>query len=86
MLKALEDDPTVFEYDSLYDDMQEQKKRADPRLVKKDKSVCSKALRFNQTPFGPVIVWAYFFKVPVAINLSPGKRVEINFIYLYMNM
>ena len=40
MLKALEDDPTVFEYDSLYDDMQEQKKRADPRLVKKDKNVC----------------------------------------------
>lgn len=40
VLKALEDDPTVFEYDSLYDDMQEKKKRADPRLVKKDKSVC----------------------------------------------
>ena len=39
--KALEEDPTVFEYDSLYDDMVEQKKKADPRLKKKDTRVSS---------------------------------------------
>lgn len=35
----MKDDPNVFEYDSLYDDMQEQKKKLDPRLAKKDRSV-----------------------------------------------
>ena len=39
MAKALEEDPSVFEYDSLYDDMTDQKKRADPRLQKKDTKV-----------------------------------------------
>lgn len=39
MLKALEEDPNVFEYDSLYEEMQEKKKKSDPRLAKKDKTV-----------------------------------------------
>ena len=39
MVKALEEDPNVFEYDTLYDKIQDEKKKADPRLVKKDKSV-----------------------------------------------
>ena len=37
--KALEEDPSVFEYDSLYDDMTERKKHADPRLQKRDTKV-----------------------------------------------
>ena len=39
MAKALEEDPSIFEYDSLYDDMTDRKKRADPRLQKKDTKV-----------------------------------------------
>lgn len=37
--KALEEDPSIFEYDSLYDEMAERKKKADPRLQKKDTKV-----------------------------------------------
>lgn len=37
--KALVEDPNVFEYDSLYDDMVAQKRKADPRLQKKDTKV-----------------------------------------------
>lgn len=37
--KALEEDPSVFEYDSIYDQMQEKKRKSDPRLVTKDKNV-----------------------------------------------
>lgn len=32
----------MFEYDSIYDDMQEKKIRSDPRLAKKDRSVSLK--------------------------------------------
>lgn len=39
VLKALEEDANVFEYDSLYDEMQEKKKKQDPRLAKKDRTV-----------------------------------------------
>lgn len=39
MIQALEEDPDVFDYDGQYDKMQEQKKKADPRLIKKDRDV-----------------------------------------------
>ncbi|EDO32400.1 predicted protein, partial [Nematostella vectensis] len=35
--KALQQDPTVYEYDSIYDDMEEKTKHAAPVLVQKDK-------------------------------------------------
>ncbi len=38
--KALEEDPTIFDYDSHYDEMVEQRKKADPRLKKRDTKVC----------------------------------------------
>lgn len=38
-MKALAEDPSVFEYDNIYDDLQEKKKKADPRLQKKDTRV-----------------------------------------------
>ena len=38
-MKALEEDPSVFEYDNIYDDLQEKKKKMDPRLQKKDNRV-----------------------------------------------
>lgn len=46
MIKALEEDPEIFDYDGQYDMMQEQKRKADPRLVKKDRDVsCMPGLR-----------------------------------------
>ena len=39
-MKALAEDPSVFEYDNIYDDLQEKKKKSDPRLQKKDTKVC----------------------------------------------
>ena len=39
-MKALAEDPSVFEYDNIYDDLQEKKKKSDPRLQKKDTRVC----------------------------------------------
>ena len=39
VIKALEEDPDVFDYDGQYDKMQEQKRKSDPRLLKKDKNV-----------------------------------------------
>ena len=38
-MKALAEDPSVFEYDNIYDDLQEKKKKSDPRLQKKDNRV-----------------------------------------------
>lgn len=38
-MKALEEDPDVFDYDGQYDKMQEQKRKSDPRLLKRDRSV-----------------------------------------------
>lgn len=43
MTKALAEDPSIFEYDSLYDEMQEEKKKADPRLKKKDTKVSTRS-------------------------------------------
>ena len=40
VVKALAEDPSVFEYDNIYDDLQEKKKKSDPRLQKKDTRVC----------------------------------------------
>ena len=40
VVKALAEDPSVFEYDNIYDDLQEKKKKSDPRLQKKDNRVC----------------------------------------------
>ncbi len=37
--KALQEDPTIFDYDGHYDNMVEQRKKADPRLKKKDTKV-----------------------------------------------
>ena len=37
--KALDEDPNIFEYDTLYDDMVTQRKKLDPRLQKKDTKV-----------------------------------------------
>ena len=37
--KALVEDPNIFEYDTLYDDMVTQRKKLDPRLQKKDTKV-----------------------------------------------
>lgn len=37
-LKALEEDPTVFQYDEIYDDMQQKKEEKKP--VKEEKKVC----------------------------------------------
>ena len=39
VVKALAEDPSVFEYDNIYDDLQEKKKKSDPRLQKKDTRV-----------------------------------------------
>ena len=39
-MKALEEDPSVFEYDNIYDEMQE-KKKANQRQITKDRSVCT---------------------------------------------
>lgn len=39
MIKALEEDPNVFDYDGQYDKIQEQKRKSDPRLLKKDRDV-----------------------------------------------
>ena len=39
MVKALKEDPSVFEYDGIYDQMQEKKRKEDPRLATKDKNV-----------------------------------------------
>ena len=39
VVKALAEDPSVFEYDDIYDDLQEKKKKSDPRLQKKDTRV-----------------------------------------------
>ena len=39
-VKALEEDPSVFEYDSVYDKMQEKKKTAVQKLATKDRQVC----------------------------------------------
>lgn len=44
MVKALEEDPSVFEYDNIYDDLQEKKKKSDPRLQKKDTRVSTPQL------------------------------------------
>ena len=35
----MEEDPSVFEYDNIYDDLQDKKKKSDPRLQKKDTRV-----------------------------------------------
>ena len=48
VVKALAEDPSVFEYDNIYDDLQEKKKKSDPRLQKKDTRVCSYIV-FNMT-------------------------------------
>ena len=45
VVKALTEDPSVFEYDSLYDKMQEEKRKADPRLQKKDTKVVAATVR-----------------------------------------
>lgn len=39
VVKALAEDSSVFEYDSLYDKMQDDKRNSDPRLQKKDTKV-----------------------------------------------
>ena len=41
VVKALAEDPSVFEYDNIYDDLQEKKKKSDPRLQKIDTRVCA---------------------------------------------
>jgi len=38
-LQALKEDPSVFEYDAVYDQMQEKKIKSNPRLGNKDKNV-----------------------------------------------
>jgi len=38
--KALKEDPSVYEYDNIYDEMTEKKKAAVPKLTEKDKKVC----------------------------------------------
>ena len=39
VMKALEEDPDIFDYDGQYDKMQEEKRKSDPRLMKKDRNV-----------------------------------------------
>lgn len=55
VVKALEDDPNAFEYDSLYDEMKERKRRADPRLAKKDKTV-----RYNHMTWIVIMGLTYY--------------------------
>ena len=37
--KALEEDPNVFEYDSIYDKLEEEKKKSDPKAKNQSKEV-----------------------------------------------
>ena len=39
VMKALEEDPNIFDYDGQYDKMQEERIKSDPRLMKKDRNV-----------------------------------------------
>ena len=48
MTKALAEDPSIFEYDSVYDEMQQKKKKADPRLQKKDTKVMNECVCTNR--------------------------------------
>ena len=48
VVKAMEEDPSVFEYDSLYDDMVERRRRDDPRLKKKKDTKVGLGSHFKQ--------------------------------------
>lgn len=37
--KALKDDPTVYEYDTVYDEMEEKKKAVNAKVPEKDRKV-----------------------------------------------
>lgn len=42
--KALKDDPTVYEYDAVYDEMEEKKKAVNVKVPEKDRKVCVQLL------------------------------------------
>lgn len=52
MEKALEEDPSVFEYDAVYDKMESKKRESDPRL----KSQEDKKVSVQQIPWQTVHV------------------------------
>lgn len=38
--KAIKEDATVFEYDTVYDELEKQKQKIDPKLKNQSKEVC----------------------------------------------
>lgn len=48
--KALAEDSTVYEYDSIYDEMQKKKEESNPKLLLgKDRKVCSRKYKLSLT-------------------------------------
>lgn len=41
MEKALQEDPSVFEYDAVYDEMENKKRKSDPRLKSQEEKKVS---------------------------------------------